>query len=292
MTESNCPLCSCVELQPSWLDVEFRGKSFRFNECLRCRSLICDPMPDSNDLELMYDDSYCDDAGEQRFEDLGKFADVLKFLKDQGPGRFIDYGCGDGRLLRAVKDMGWDVLGIDFNPLFAASLAGDGIRVIGHNEPVDEPADVIHLGDVLEHLTDTDAEFPRILGLLKPGGALVAHGPLEANPNLFFRMLRFRRKLAGQPNRTPPFHVLLATTTGQRALFERFGLLEEEFHVREMAFPAPEKLNLAVVGNPRSLALFTLRKMSQAASRADLENFGNRYFYLGRRASSDRDEHE
>lgn len=283
MIKQDCPLCSFAELRPSWLDVEFNGKAFRFNECLGCRSLICDPMPDAEDLALMYDDSYCDDTGEQQFDDLAKFAEVLEFLKTEKPGRFIDYGCGDGRLLRAVKEMGWDVLGIDYNPSFAASLAEDGIRVIGHNEPVDEPADVVHLGDVLEHLTDIDAEFPRILDLLKPGGAMVAHGPLEANPNLFFRMLRFRRKFARQPNRTPPFHVLLATTGGQRALFERYRLVEADFRVREIAFPAPEKLDLAVARNPRSLGLFLLRKMSQAASRANLENFGNRYFYLGRK---------
>ncbi|QYO66337.1 class I SAM-dependent methyltransferase [Leptolyngbya sp. 7M] len=283
MTHQQCPLCTSSELRSSWLEVEFNAKIFQFKECMGCRSLICDPMPDADDLARMYDDSYCDDAGEPQFEDLGKFGEVLDFLQNEQPGRFIDYGCGDGRLLRAVKEMGWDVLGIDFNPSFAASLAEEGIRVIGHNEPVSEPADVVHLGDVLEHLTDIDAEFRRVLALLKPGGTMVAHGPLEANPNLFFRMIRFRRKFSREPNQTPPFHVLLSTTRGQRALFERYGLVEEDFRVREIAFPAPEQLDRAVIRNLRSLGLFSLRKISQAASRANLESFGNRYFYLGRK---------
>lgn len=278
MIKQSCPLCSSVKLRPSWLDVEFNNKNFKFNECLGCNSLICDPMPDGNDLARMYDDSYCDDAGEQQFDDLGKFAEVLEFMKDENPGRFIDYGCGDGRLLRAVKELGWDVLGIDFNPSFAASLAEEGIRVIGHNDAVEEPADIVHLGDVLEHLTDTDSEFPRILGLLKPGGAMLAHGPLEANPNLFFRMLRFRRRFAREPNRTPPFHVLLATTRGQRALFARHGLAEEQFHVREIAFPAPE----AMPNDKRGRMLYFVRRMSQTHSRNKIEELGNRYFYVGR----------
>lgn len=278
---SRCPLCAFGGLRRSWLAVAFNGKSFHFKECLQCRSLICDPMPDSDDLCEMYDDSYCDDSSEQQFEDLSKFDEVLEVIKHRAPGRFIDYGCGDGRLLRAVKEMGWDVLGIDFNPSFAASLAEEGIRVVGNDEKVDEPAELLHLGDVLEHLTEMDGQFPQIMNLIRPGGQMLAHGPLEANPNLFFRMIRFRRKFSKEPNRTPPFHVLLATTHGQRALFERHGLEEKRFSVREITFPAPEKLERGALGSPRLLGLFALRKMSQAASRGNLENLGNRYFYIG-----------
>lgn len=58
-------------------------------------------------------------------------------------------------------------------------------------DPTGEPVvDVLHLGDMIEHLTDLEHQFPEILRLIKPGGYLLAQGPLEAGPNLFTSVLK------------------------------------------------------------------------------------------------------
>jgi SAM-dependent methyltransferase len=246
-------------------------------------------MPDASVLDRMYDDSYCEhpEAAGEPASSLEKFSGVIEYAETLPPGLFIDYGCGDGKLLNEMRSKGWDVLGIDFNPEFASALKSQGIRVLGPGDPIGEKGDVVHLGDVLEHLTDMDAQVPKILDLVKDGGHIIAHGPLEANPNLFFRVVRAAKRFRkGRRTEMPPYHVTLATTRGQRSLFKRFGLEKLQFRVTEIAFPAVETLSLGNMGNPRTVGLFGLRKVSQLISRLDIENLGNRYFYVGRKTAS------
>ncbi len=266
-----------------WFDVRFLGKDFKFPECASGNSHICCPMPDESELAKMYDSSYLETGGDgsENFAQE-KLDEAVNFLKTKSPGRFIDYGCGSGSVLKAAKVLGWDVLGIDFNPEFSAELREMGIEVLGHRDPVPFKADVLHLGDVLEHLTEMDSQFPKILDLVKDGGLLIAQGPLEANPNFFYSLLKLGKSLRGnRVTEMPPYHVILATSEGQRALFRRFGLEEQVFSVTEVAWPAPERFSLA--GGIRSAGLFSVRKVSQFLSRRDLEGLGNRYFYAGRK---------
>ena len=64
-------------------------------------------------------------------------------------------------------------------------------------------------------------------------------------------------------------------------LFERAGLEAPEYRVSEVAWPAPGKLTADVVRRPRSLGLFALREVPQAASAFAPARWGNRYFYVG-----------
>lgn len=79
--------------------------------------------------------------------------------------------------------------------------------------------------------------------------------------------------------------MLLATRVGQRRLFERFGLEELEFSVSEVSWPAPSTLTRSDLKRPRPVALFLLRRLSQAVSKLRPDRWGNRYFYAGRRSS-------
>jgi hypothetical protein len=119
--------------------------------------------------------------------------------------------------------------------------------------------------------------------LIKPGGLLLAQGPLEGNANLFTAVLRLSRTVRRpRPTEMAPYHVLLATARGQRMLFRRFALTEIEFSVHEVAWPAPDRLSCADLGRPRAVGLFALRRCSQAVSKLRPRHWGNRYFYAGR----------
>ena len=286
MNVLSCPLCNGENLIDSWLKLSFQKKQFNFFECASCRSLICDPMPDEATLVQMYDLTYPGEKNDAVAADdsLKKFARVLDYLKTVEKGTFIDYGCGDGKLLRKVKSLGWSVLGIEFNPDFAKELAADEIKVLSHSDVITEKADVLHLGDVVEHLTDLENQFPQILDLLKDGGYLISHGPLEGNPNLFCQMLKIGKTFKrNKITEMAPYHVVLATSKGQRDLFERFGLKEKEFQVDEVAFPAANTISLRDLTDIRKTGLFIVRKMSQITSSRDMKNLGNRYFYVGRK---------
>src|SRR5262249_51207943 len=117
----------------------------------------------------------------------------------------------------------------------------------------------------------------------KPGGTVLAQGPLEGNASVFTMVLRAARG-AGVGRRVadmPPYHVVVATSAGQRQFFTRLGLDVLRYGVTEVAWPAPPRLRLALRAQPRAAALFALRKASQAVS-AVVPGWGNRYFFAGR----------
>jgi SAM-dependent methyltransferase len=269
------------------------GKVFEWPQCSRCRSLYCSPMPSEEELSKLYSQEYQDSFYSEAVVARARRTAAAKWLKGKPPGTFLDYGCGSGGLLEVAQEMGWKSCGVEFDPKVAAQVAArTQCRVESDPNAWGEPvADVLYLGDVLEHLTRMNEQVPQVLRLLKPGGVLLAQGPLENNASLFASVManarattRRVKKLAGRdgPTEHPPYHVMLATAQGQRALFERFGLSPERFEVREISWPAPHRLAPNELKQPRAVALFFLRRLSQAFSRTRSRQWGNWYFYVGR----------
>ena len=285
-----CPLCNHNDARASWLGSTFyKGKEFNYAECLFCKSLYCRLMPDKETLGQMYGPGYKTNAAfdSASDDDAKQPHRIIEWLKKERPGTFIDYGCGEGELLIEATKLGWQAMGVEFDSAVAAAVEErTGVRVTTPQRLVSlgqSFADVLHLGDVIEHLTELDSQLPEILRLIKPGGLLLAQGPLEGNANLFNLGLRLAR--LSRPTRkteVPPYHVMLATAKGQRILFERFGLEEFEFCMREVSWPAANKLSSVNLRQPRSAGLFLLRRASQAATMLRPKHWGNRYFYVGR----------
>jgi SAM-dependent methyltransferase len=245
-------------------------------------------MPDAEVLAQMYGTEYAEFF--HGHENMGGSEDasrVIEWLRRVDRGTFVDYGCGAGHLLREAGLAGWRAIGVEFDEKVASEVAEHtGAKVISApGELISELSDVLHLGDVIEHLTEVNRQVPEILRLLKPGGLLLAQGPLENNPTLFNLMVRLSRTL--RMKRTAemaPYHVMLATAEGQREFFRRFGLEELEYSVREVAWPAPCKISFGDLRRPRLVGLFILHRVSQAASALRPRRWGNRYFYVGRRS--------
>lgn len=285
-----CALCASDRSGSSWLGTtRYDGKAFTYLQCLACRSLFCDPMPDSSTLARMYGPSYGTAGSDEAIDDPKEPQRVVDWLRTKAVGTFVDYGCGGGALLVEVRRLGWTTLGVEFDSDVARAVERrTGVRVfdrVSRLELQNGPrADVLHLGDVLEHLTDPATELRGILRLVKPGGYLLAQGPLEANPNLFTAMLRVSRQIRHAPaSDMPPYHVTLATSAGQRALFRRSGLEPVEFSMHEVDWPAPSSLSWADARHVRRVGLYALRRLSRALTRLSPGHLGNRYFYVGRR---------
>jgi SAM-dependent methyltransferase len=246
-------------------------------------------MPGEATLSRMYGPAYQSEAsrGGEGIGDPKDQDSVVALLAKLRPGTFIDYGCGDGSLLTRVAPMGWEVIGVEFDRDVAARTAvRTGMRVCARSSAeslADGAADVLHLGDVIEHLISPAAELRRILRLVKRGGYLVAQGPLEANANLFTTALKTWRRLSVRTvSEMAPYHVMLATRAGQEALFARAGLVSNRFTLSEVEWPAPSRLTRTYARNPRHVALFILRRASRATTSLRPSKWGNRYFYVGR----------
>jgi SAM-dependent methyltransferase len=208
------------------------------------------------------------------------------WLKKLQAGTFLDYGCGDAVFLNEARKLRWNVIGVEFEADVAKSVSNrTGIRIVTDTKElgIQPIADVLHLGDVLEHLTRVNQQLPEVLKLLKPGGILLAQGPLENNTTPFTIAVRWNRSRRNSlPLDAPPYHVVLATSRGQQILFRRFGLTQIDWSVREVSWPAPSKLTSEVISNPRELVMWGLRRFSQVFCLVSGRNFGNRYYYSGR----------
>ena len=243
-------------------------------------------MPDSATLAGMYGTEYAARFSMELNDHEGSrdAESVLRWLRKLGRGRFLDYGCGSGILLAPAHRAGWQAFGVEHDAEVAQLTARKtGLPVVTLDEAAQyAPVDVIHVGDVIEHLTDPRDQLRDVLRLLRPGGILLAQGPLEANASLFTLVLRMVIRI--RPSRTadmPPYHVTLATLQGQAALFARLGLKGLELNISEVAWPAPACLSAGVVARPRLLALYLVRALSRLVSRLRPRVWGNRYFYAG-----------
>lgn len=286
----NCPLCDHQTSKPSWIGSTFYlGKEFTYVECLSCNSLYCDPMPDGEILSQMYGPAYQSSfAAEAPGDSPRDVHRIIEMLKEMRSGVFVDYGCGAGPVLMEAAKLNWRAVGVEFDERVAAEVESKtGLEVLTHLQMGalnGLRADVLHLGDVIEHLTEINRQMPEIIKLMMPGGLLVAQGPLEANLNLFTMLVRLARSLRRR-RRTEmaPYHVLLATAKGQRLLFQRLGLKEIEYVVMEVAWPAPSGLSLSDFRRPRSVGLYLLRLASKTISGLGSAQMGNRYFYVGKK---------
>jgi SAM-dependent methyltransferase len=245
-------------------------------------------MPDDALLARMYGPEYTTLTREDGQDDPKEPGRVIEWLRQASGGLFLDFGCGQGELLVAARDLGWKVAGVELD----ASIARDvsrrlGLTVLAASDEGELArlgmADILHLGDVIEHLTRPQETVRSLLRLVKPGGLVLAQGPLEAGPCLFTTALRVWQRMARPAARAmAPYHVIQATISGQRQFFVRLGLEEIEYRVSEVAWPAPAHFPSLHLVRPRTLALWGLRQVSMLLSRASPEAKGNRYFYAGR----------
>jgi SAM-dependent methyltransferase len=250
-------------------------------------------MPSNEMVNKIYGTGYQGELSENPTEnEPGEPGRVIHWLRQQpSPGTFIDYGCRDGKLLVKAKELKWQTIGVEINPDVAkATEKRVGVPVVEPDSPrlSAHLADVLHLGDVIEHLTNIEEQMPHILSRIKPGGLLIAQGPLEANGNLFALAIRGSRLLRrSKVIHISPEHVILATSKGQKALFSRFGLKEIEYRLSEVAWPAPSEIPRGEEMNIRALTLYALRRLSQLATQSRPNSWGNRYFYVGQKPLTD-----
>ena len=96
-------------------------------------------------------------------------------------GAVLDVGCGDGSLLMALKDAGWQVTGTEIDPKAAAAARARGLEV--HHGTLDsvtlQPGrfQAIVLNHVIEHVPDPVASLKVCGQLLAEEGLIVVLTP-------------------------------------------------------------------------------------------------------------------
>ena len=137
-------------------------------------------------------------------------------------GKLLDVGCGNGTFLARMREAGWDVLGIEPDPLAVKQAREqNGIEVIAGSlesaNLAESSFDAVTLSHVIEHVYDPVALLTSCRRLLVPGGLVTILTPnVESFGHTTFASSWFALD--------PPRHLFLFSSKTLRTCCERSGL--------------------------------------------------------------------
>ncbi len=113
---------------------------------------------------------------------------LLDVLRPEAGRTYLDLGCGEGRVMRALKESGAATHGVDVTPALARRAADSGPVVIGRLPDLgflrDDSYDGAFCVLALEHIEDEGRFFAEAARAVRPGGvfALVINHPFRTAP--------------------------------------------------------------------------------------------------------------
>lgn len=142
------------------------------------------------------------------------------YLPSYARGRLLDIGCGSGRTLKWMQDLGWRVEGVDFDPGAVQSARRRGLEAhLGTLEDQEYPNDcfdAITMSHLIEHIHDPSQLLRECYRVLKPGGQLVIVTPNSES----WGHTVFQGSWRGLE---PPRHIHLFTPPSLRRIVENVG---------------------------------------------------------------------
>lgn len=181
----------CASGDHRWMyaTTDRENQTFQVCECKQCQAVYLWPHPSPEMLARAYSDDYYGE-GDKKFSPwIEKILDgfrrsragkVARFAPP--PAKVLDIGCGNGRFLMYLRDLGYQCHGMELpgKSLERARSLGGLELVEGKLEASHFPEnsfDMVTLWHVFEHL-DTPAETLRVISrILKPGGWLLLSLP-------------------------------------------------------------------------------------------------------------------
>lgn len=208
-----CPICNhTTQFSFSGRDLMFNHhQRYDYNQCTNCDLVFQFPFPSAKEISAFYPDDYGVYEEQSRLKKIGAFrlaklkrkfryshlksnfliyaisplANLFKsnafeipFIKN---GVLLDIGCGNGRFLHGMQQLGWKVKGVEFNEGAVAVCKKSNLDVFHGNlfsaKLADTSIDVVNLSHVIEHVPDPKALFIEVARILKQNGMFVIKTP-------------------------------------------------------------------------------------------------------------------
>jgi len=193
-----CPVCggALQSEYASGFDYELLtcGNRWHFVQCADCNHVWLNPRPAVSELSVIYPSTYYAynyakinplARRAKAFLDRRKMARILRSCTNR-PKSFLDVGCGDGRFLRVLEDLGVPrsgLFGLELDQRVVDRLREQGYpgvhcaRVEDASEIPNAGVDLITMFHVIEHVDDPATVIRRINGWLSPGGIFALETP-------------------------------------------------------------------------------------------------------------------
>lgn len=208
-----CPVCNHSS------QYSFSGRDLMFNLfepyhyylCSNCELIFQHPLPSAEKISSFYPDHYDVYAEQSRLKRINPIRAanlkikygyshlktnyfssfiarltnifnsdefVIKYVEN---GKLLDIGCGNGRFLHGMKQLGWGTKGVEFNAS-AVSVCKKSNLDVHHGDLFSakfdkDSFDVVNLSHVIEHVPDPKALFKEISRILKSDGLFVVKTP-------------------------------------------------------------------------------------------------------------------
>ena len=144
--------------------------------------LMLDNSPTQEAVDQYYQHSYLNPTP---MHDPGRVVRIVSRFFEE-PGSVLDVGCGEGALLEAFIDEGWEGIGIEPGPTFAQAARERGVMVIQDvlSGAMDKLGtyDLVIMANLIEHLADPEEAIEQAFSLLRPGGMLYCSVPNDFSP--------------------------------------------------------------------------------------------------------------
>ena len=191
MKNKSCTICNNKKyVQAFPFNTYFNGKFFTYKKCVNCKFVRIFPYPNKQDIVKLYNNkSYHEkfylDVNNEQYKDSIKF--LKKFINKRV--KILDFGSGNGDFIKQIEHV-HDCYGVEYDletiKKLRKKLKKSKFLDISEikKQKYNNFFDVIHLGDVLEHVISPDKLLINLHKKIKKDGFLYIEGPIERNISL------------------------------------------------------------------------------------------------------------
>lgn len=175
---NRCPVCEGGSFKPlttpgHWADTTFFSENcFGLDRCRKCGIVFTNPRPSQALLTRFYSGSdYA--PHESDGQSIATIDFLLSRISYHHPGldtegRFLDFGCGGGRLLREAVKRFRSASGYDVAPPAIESCRSNGVEATSNISELPPSVNAILMCHSLEHVPDPETPLRTFARILKP----------------------------------------------------------------------------------------------------------------------------
>ena len=250
MKYKNCIICSKKKFSSAFpFNTYFNGRIFRYKKCSSCNFVKIFPYPSKKDLEKLYDNKsyhkkFYSTIETNDYKDSVKY--LNKFLNDKV--KLLDFGSGNGHFIKEINE-NHKCYGVEYSLKTIKQLKKKFKKVTFlnnnqvNNKKYNNFFDVIHLGDVLEHIIAPDDLLLNLHKKIKKNGLLYIEGPIERNFSLVnFIVIAFgnikRIVRPNYKNNFKPYHLFFCDFQNQISMIKKINKFKIiDYKIYETGWP-------------------------------------------------------
>ena len=233
MKNKNCIICNNNKFILAFpFGTYYNRKKFKYYKCKCCNFVVIDPYPNKFDFKKLYNNKTYHEKYYSNLES-SEYKKSAEYLSNYlvGKKKILDFGCGSGHFIKQIKNKHL-CYGAEYE-MDTVKKCREKIKNVFffqsdeiNKKKFDYYFDVIHLGDVLEHVTNPSYLLKKLQKKIKKNGILYLDGPIERN----FSLVNLSIILFGNikkflipkfKNNFEPYHLYFCNFKNQLLMFKK-----------------------------------------------------------------------